>query len=131
VRLESPEAGGGWWFNSPSWKRTVPLSPAELDLTAYRLVLFGGPIWYWRPDAVINSAIRSANLTGKNVVLFYTFEGGGMSQSTEAQWRAWVTERGGTVIDVVGIDRKRFSEDAALTAETARLVTERREAWLR
>ena len=36
----------------------------------FKLVLIGGPIWYWHPNALTTSFIKSSDLHGKDVVLF-------------------------------------------------------------
>jgi hypothetical protein len=130
-RLLGPGDEGDSWLSTPNWKSEIRFEPSQVDLAPYDLVLIGGPIWYWHPDAVVVSFIRHADLRGKNVVLFYTFEGGAMSDETEAQWRAWASERGGVVRDVVGIDRKQLAEDADLGVEAERIVRERSAAWTR
>lgn len=128
-RLLGSGEEGGTFFTTPAWTSEVKVKPATLDLSAYRLVLVGGPLWYWRPNAVSGSFLRASDLRGKRVVLFYTFEGGGMSTETLATWKKWATDRGGEVVDVVGLDRKQLTDDAALTAEAERLARERLARW--
>ena len=103
--------------------------PATVDLAPYDLVVVGGPIWYWHPSAVAMSFLRQADLAGKAVVLFYTYEGGGMSDDTELEWRATVERRGGVVRDVVGVNRKELVPEADLGAEGERIAAAARSQW--
>jgi len=129
LRLEGEGGEGGSWFSTPLWTSRVPVKPQEVALAPYKLVLIGGPIWYWHPNALTTSFIKSSDLHGKDVVLFYTFEGGEMSESTEQTWKQWVVERGGTVIDLVGIDRKKLSADVSLEKEAERIAREHLPRW--
>ena len=131
LRLVGTGAEGDSWFSTPSWTSDVPTTPERFDLRRYDLILVGGPIWYWRPNALSGAFLRRNDWAGKRVVLFYTFEGGSPSSETEATWRSWVTERGGTVRDVVGIDRKALGPDADLYGQAQRLARERRDGWER
>lgn len=115
-RLTSRGTGheGDSFFATPSADTLVPIEPEHLDLGRYRLVILGTPIWYWKPTALINSFIETADLRGKDVVLFYTNEGG-ISKQAVARWRERVEKRGGRVKAVLAIDRKALApgEDEA------------------
>ncbi|HEY3352942.1 MAG TPA: hypothetical protein VGQ83_06815 [Polyangia bacterium] len=131
LRLQGRGDEGGSWFSTPSWTSRVPVTPARIDLRPYRLVLIGGPIWYWRPNALTTSFIDAADLRGRDVVLFHTNEGGAMSARTVAAWQAIVAARGGRVRDVVGINRKQLPAGVSLAEAAARLAQARRAAWER
>ncbi len=130
LRLTGEGGEGNSWFSTPSWKSRVPVAPEKVPLEQYRLVLIGGPVWYWRPNALTSSFIRGQDLTGKDVVLFYTFEGGRMPPEVESEWKSWVAGQGGKVIDLVGIDRKKLGEDGALEQEAERIAHERLAKWI-
>ena len=129
LRLQGEGGEGGSWFTTPLWTSTVKGTPGETPLEPYRLVLIGGPVWYWHPNALTTSFIKTSDLRGKDVVLFYTFEGGEMSAETERTWKQWVVDRGGTVIDLVGIDRKKLGPDASLEKEAERIAREHLQRW--
>ena len=129
VRLQAPGGAPGSYLSAPSWTSRVQIAPEKIDLAPYRLVLVGGPIWQWHPNAVTASFIQASDFTGKDVVLFYTFQGGKMSTETEEQWKRMVTDRGGRVLEIIGIDRKRLLEGTTVAEEAARLASEHRAAW--
>lgn len=116
-RLTSRGTGreGDSFFATPSADTRIPIAPEHLDLGRYRLVILGTPIWYgWKPTALINSFIETADLGGKYVVLFYTNQGG-ISKQAVTRWRERVEKRGGRVKAVLAIDRKALApgEDEA------------------
>ncbi|MGC4118715.1 MAG: hypothetical protein QM765_29985 [Myxococcales bacterium] len=117
------------FLSIPKWTEPIPVTPQTLDLAPYRLVVVGGPIWQWRPNAVTASFLQANDFTGKDVVLFYTFQGGTMSPETEAAWKKLVTDRGGRVLEVVGINRKDLPEGATVASEAERLAREKKDAW--
>ena len=59
LRLQSPGNEGGSFFTTPAWTSRLPVTPDAVDLSRYKLVLVGGPVWYWHPNAVTNSFIQS------------------------------------------------------------------------
>jgi flavodoxin len=119
----------GTYLSVPVWTDPQPFSPEKIDLAPYRLVLIGGPMWNWHPNAVTTSFIQASDFTGKDVVLFYTFQGGVMSSLTETTYKQLVTDRGGRVIDLVAINRKTLSADTTVAAEAERIAKERISKW--
>jgi hypothetical protein len=130
VRLVGDGTEGNSWLSTPSWTVDRKTAPDRIDTAPYELVLIGGPIWFWKPNALTSSFLRHADLRGKGVVLFYTFEGGGMSEATLAAFRGWAEAAGGVVRDVVGLDRKALGPGADLAAEAERIARERRDRWM-
>lgn len=129
LRLQGDGTEGGSWFSTPSWTDAVKLTPERVDLQPYRLVLIGGPIWYWRPNALSRSFVETHELTGRDVVLFYTFEGGAMSEQTLTAWKELVTRRGGALKDVVGLDRTKLVAGTSVAGEAKRIALERKARW--
>lgn len=130
IRLVVPEGSGDSFFSSPGRNSDVKYFPRDsVNLTKYRLVFLGSPIWYWHPTAFIYSFIRNNDLVGKKVVLFYTFEGG-IARDAVGEWKELVNQRGGEVIDVVSINRKIHKTDEALLAEVAAQVKLKSSQWV-
>lgn len=125
LRLVTPSGAGDSFWKTPNRNTRVSYS-AQIDLTPYDLIVLGSPIWYWRPTAFIYSFIRDRDLSGKRVVLLYTNEGGLSSQAIP-EWRELVESRGGRVVDVIGIDRKK---DRDVAAAVDRAVDQRSGGWL-
>ncbi len=131
VRLQGAGTEGDSWLSTPSWTDPVKLSPAHVELGPYRLVLVGGPVWYWKPNALTWSFLETHDLTGKDVVLFFTFEGGAPSEKTLAAWKAQVARRGGALKDVVGIDRSKLGPGVSVADEARRIALGRKADWTR
>ena len=57
-----------------SRKRTCdPIEPAEIDVSAYDLLIVGTPVWAWKPSPAINAAVQALRgCEGKMAVIFTT-----------------------------------------------------------
>jgi flavodoxin len=65
-----------------------PIDPKEIDVSQYRAVVMGSPVWGGKPTPAINSAIRALKGTeGKKVVIVVTC-GGNPGQSTAVMQKA-------------------------------------------
>ena len=128
IRLVTPEGAGDSFFSSPNRNADVAVKPRGVNLSKYRLLFLGSPIWYWHPTAFIYNFIESNDLKGKRVVLFYTFQGGLAADALD-EWKARVAGRGGSVVDVIGIDRDKFKTGDALRLEIQSQVETRIKTW--
>lgn len=128
IRLKAPEGTGDSYFSSPNRNADVPIEPRTEDLSTYRTVFLGTPIWFWHPAAPICTFIRANSLNGTNVVLFYTYQGG-LAKTAIDEWKALVAKRGGTVIDVIGVNLKTHPTDDALAAAVKSIIAQRKDAW--
>lgn len=53
-----------------------PIDPAEIDVSAYDLVVIGTPVWAFRPTPAINAAVAALKGTaGKPAIVFATCGG--------------------------------------------------------
>ncbi len=78
-------AGKGW-----------PIKRVDVDLSRYDRVFVGGPLWYGEPSPVLDSFLRSADLSGKSAVVFLTMGGSDASAGLQTL-SAKVAGRGATV----------------------------------
>jgi len=129
VRLLGQPGDGDGYLSTPSAYDVVQIEPERIDLSPYRLVVLGTPIWYWRPTAHINTFIQSNDFDDKDVVLFFTYEGG-VSEDALVEWQGLVQSRGGTVLDVFGIDRDELAEDETVSDRALSEARSRRDRWL-
>jgi hypothetical protein len=107
----------------------MEITPQKIDLSEYELVFLGSPIWFMHPTAFIYSFIKSNDFTSKRVVLFYTY-GGGLAKNAIEEWKGLVALSGGTVIDVIGIDRSDFKTDEALQSEVNLTIERQQSVWM-
>ena len=129
IRLETPPGAGDTYLSYTDRNDKVDINPRSADLARYRLVFLGSPIWFWHPTAFIYTFINNNDLSGKKVVLFYTNQGG-LAKDAIDEWKAIVQKRGGTVIDVIGINRNEFENDAALQSEIKTQVEKHKRVWI-
>jgi flavodoxin len=113
-------------------RKPAQTSPAEVDLSRYRLVLLGSPIWFFRPAPPLWSFVERNDLTGKRVVLFNSFNSRFDAEEV-ALFRAGVERRGGRLVDHLYVRRGRYlwqKSREELLQETRELVRARSESWL-
>ena len=130
IRLKVAKGAGDNFFSTPNRLKAVETEPAKLDLSPYRVVYLGSPVWYWHQTAFLYSFIGGNDFTGKKVVLFYTCEGL-LTDGAVAELKDLVEKKGGVVLDVFGIDRDELDEGQTVTSATSKLVEERKDRWLK
>ncbi|MBN1534802.1 MAG: hypothetical protein JXA20_19175 [Spirochaetes bacterium] len=128
LRLAIPEDAGNSLLTVPKRNDTVEMTPMKHDLSRYRLLFLGSPIWYWHPTAYIYTFIRNNDLRDRRVVLFYTYEGG-LAGDAVQEWKDLVKQRGGEVIDVVGVDRSDLEDEEALRTQVLKMIDQKRGEW--
>ena len=80
-----------------------PIEPAEIDVSAYDLLIIGTPVWAWKPTPAINAAVRALRgCENKTAVLFSTCS----NQPGEALplLRTAVEARGMRVVAALSLD---------------------------
>ena len=53
-------------------KKDVPVNGRVDNMTEYDTIYLGFPIWYWGAPNVVNTFVKSYDLSGKKIVLFAT-----------------------------------------------------------
>jgi flavodoxin len=129
IRLDVPEGSQDSVLSVPNRNEDMEITPQKIDLSEYELVFLGSPIWFMHPTAFIYSFIKSNDFTSKRVVLFYTY-GGGLAKNAIEEWKGLVALSGGTVIDVIGIDRSDFKTDEALQSEVNLTIERQQSVWM-
>jgi len=129
VRLDVPEGSQDSLISVPRRNEFVEITPQKIDLSKYRLVFLGSPVWFWHPNAFIYSFIKNNDFASKKVVLFYTYEGG-LAEDAIEEWKGLVEQSGGTVIDVIGINRSVFKTGEALEAEVNATIDRQKSLWM-
>lgn len=108
-----------------------PISPAVMDLSQYRLVFLGSPIWWYRPATPLWSFVENNDFTGKKVILFNTFNSRFKPEKI-AQFRNKIEQKGGQMVDHVYVRRGRvfYQKDGnEVISETRELFEERVKKW--
>ena len=129
VRLDVPEGSQDSLISVPRRNEFVEITPQKIDLSKYRLVFLGSPVWFWHPNAFIYSFIKNNDFASKKVVLFYTYEGG-LAEDAIEEWKGLVEQSDGTVIDVIGINRSVFKTGEALEAEVNATIDRQKSLWM-
>jgi flavodoxin len=129
VRLDVPEGSQDSLISVPNRHENMEITPQKIDLSKYQLVFLGSPIWFMHPTAFIYSFIKNNDFTSKNVVLFYTY-GGTIADDAIGEWEGLIQQRGGTVIDVIGIERSSSKTSEALEVEVNAIIDRQKSMWM-
>jgi flavodoxin len=91
-------------------EETVPLEPASIDVSDYDLLIFGSPVWAFKPTPAIHTAIVSVKgCGGKRAVAYCTH--GGRPGETEAVMKKWIEARDMKFYGYVAIHQKDIEND--------------------
>ena len=92
--------------DAASEKKQVDITPEVVDLHPYRLIFMGSPIWWYRPAPPLWTFVEKNNFSGKNVVLFNTFNSEFKAEPIK-EFQREVEKKGGRLIDHIFIRRGR------------------------
>ncbi len=104
------------------------ISPKEVRVEDYNLLLIGSPGWGGKITPAINTFINMTDFTGKKVVLFSVVSGR-MPQKALDECSELIKSRGGQVIDTFIIKTLWINQDEMRT-EAKKICTERKGKWL-
>jgi flavodoxin len=99
-------------------EKTV-IEPESIDISGFDLVVFGSPVWVFKPTPVIHAAINGLKgCMGKPAVAFSTH--GGRPGKTDEIFKKWIEERGMVPVAITNIhqndreNQKKIKEFVAL-----------------
>ena len=110
---------------------TTEIKPDIVDMSKYRLMFLGSPIWWYRPAPPLWAFVENNDFHGKNVVLFNTFNSRFKVEEVEAFQRK-IEEKGGRLIDHLFIRRGRVyyqKSGRQLIQEVQTLLDEKTKEW--
>jgi len=101
-------------------EQTVHISPSTIDVTPYDLIVFGSPVWAFKPTPAIHAAVEAlTGCSGKPVIGFFTH--GGRPGSSEETFSRWCEQRWLKVAGTIAIHMKEI-EDEKKTKELLALI---------
>ena len=97
------------------------IEPESVDVSEYDLVVFGSPVWAFKPTPVIHAAIDGLKgCMGKPAVAFSTH--GGRPGQTDEIFKKWIEGRGMVLVAVTNIHQNDI-ENEKKTKELVALVS--------
>ena len=114
-------------------KKLTAIKPQTIDLSPYKLIILGSPIWLFRPAPPLWTFVARNNFQGKSVVLFNTFNSRFKSREIN-HFRELIAKKGGRLVDHFHIRRGRIYSQMSgrrLIAETRKLLQAPSINWLR
>jgi multimeric flavodoxin WrbA len=102
-------------------EETTEIEPAAIDVSAYDLLIFGSPVWAFKPTPAIHAAIDALKgASGKPAFAFSTH--GGRPGQTEETFKRWIESRGMKLVGVTAVHMKDI-ENEKITRDILSRVT--------
>jgi len=93
------------WCKKARGEETTPIEPASIDVSGYDQLVFGSPVWAFKPTPAIHAAIDALNgCEGKRATAFCTH--GGKPGQTAEVFQKWIEARGMKCVGNANISMK-------------------------
>lgn len=108
------------WCKMARGEELTKIEPDEIDVSGYDIIVFGSPVWAFKPTPAIHTAINAlVGCEGKRAIAFSTH--GGRPGQTEETYKKWIGNKGMRFIGVSGIHQNDV-ENEKKTKEIITLV---------
>jgi flavodoxin len=108
------------WCKKARSEEKTEIEPATIDVTDYDLLVFGSPVWAFKPTPAIHSAIDAlTGCQGKKAIAFSTH--GGRPGHANETFKQWIESRAMNLIGVIAVHQKDI-ENEKITREIISLV---------
>ncbi|MFA4878391.1 MAG: NAD(P)H-dependent oxidoreductase [Methanoregula sp.] len=98
----------------------TPVEPSSIDVSGFDLLVFGSPVWAFKPTPAIHAAIDALKgCEGKKATAFCTH--GGRPGETAAVFQKWIEARGMKCVGNANISQKDI-ENEKKTREMAAIL---------
>ena len=107
------------------------INPDVVDMSQYRLVFLGSPIWWFRPAPPLWTFVEKNDFSDKNIILFNTFNSRFKPEKIQ-EFRRKIEQKGGTLADHIYIRRGRVYYQKSgneLIQEAQTILDEKISAW--
>ena len=123
----------GWRRASKDASSEIPaeIEPEVVDMSQYRLVFLGSPIWWFRPAPPLWTFVEKNDFSGQNIILFNTFNSRFKPEKIQ-EFRLKLENKGGKLVDHIYIRRGRVyyqKSGQELIQEAQTLLDEKLSAW--
>ena len=93
------------WCKKARGEETTTIEPASIDVSGYDQLVFGSPVWAFKPTPAIHAAIDALNgCEGKRATAFCTH--GGKPGQTAEVFQKWIEARGMRCVGNANISMK-------------------------
>lgn len=130
----SDDFSGSIKANIDAWtnERISVINPETVDMTDYRMIFLGSPIWWFRPAVPLWTFVGKNNFKGKKVVLFNTFNSRFKAENIE-KFKKLLEQKGGDFLDHIYIRRGRVYDQIdsiEQIAQVRKLLISRERQWI-
>ncbi len=136
IRIEST----AYSLDYKGWRRAskdagsevlAQIEPEVVDMSQYRLVFLGSPIWWFRPAPPLWTFVEKNDFSGKPIILFNTFNSRFKPEKIQ-EFRRKIEEKGGKLVDHIYIRRGRVyyqKSGQKLIQEAQTILEEKLSSW--
>jgi len=105
------------WLNAlkDSQTKHARITPEKIDLSQYDTIFIGSPIWWYSPAPPIWQFIRNNDFSGKNVLLFNTFNSQ-FKQEYIDEFKNVISEKNGHFVKHIYVNRGRMTRQISSKA---------------
>ncbi|MGA2918898.1 flavodoxin family protein [Methanoregula sp.] len=109
------------WCKRARGEEKTTIEPASIDVSGFDLVVFGSPVWAFKPTPAIHAAIDALKgCDGKTAAAFCTH--GGRPGQTDETFRKWIEARGMALSAVADINMKDIENEKKTKELVALLI---------
>ena len=113
VRLHADKYRIGFrgWINAlnDAQKNHATITPERIDLSQYETIFIGSPIWWYSPAPPAWQFITNNDITGKNIVLFNTFNSKFKQEYIE-EFKTKIEDKRATFVKHIFVKRERMGQ---------------------
>ena len=98
------------WCKMARSEELTTIEPDEIDVSGFDILVFGSPVWAFKPTPVIHTAIELLKgCEGKRAIAFSTH--GGKPGQTEETFIKWINNRGMRILGTADFHQKDIEND--------------------
>jgi len=119
------------WGDAWTEEKNSKIDPGILDLSRYRFIFLGSPIWWYRPAVPLWTFVVKNNFQNQNIILFNTFNSR-FKDKFIYEFSDLVKSKGGNLGDHIFIRRGRWFnqlDQSELVEQIQKLIKSKETQW--
>ncbi len=105
------------------FKQKIRLKDVSFDLSPYRLICLGSPVWAFQPAPAIRSFLKKVStFAGKKIILFFTFGSGLGVEKCLKTTTGLLSKKGGIVVKTFTYPQKDIGDTRKIEAKIEDLI---------
>jgi flavodoxin len=109
------------WCKMARGEEKTEIEPTSIDVSGYDLIVFGSPVWAFKPTPVIHTAIGLLKGCEGKKAMAYSTHGGRPGQTNETFTR-WIESRNMKMAGVMDIHQKDIENEKVTKSMVAQML---------